>query len=172
MSTVPFARLPDDARLWVFAATHPLSAEDSAAVLQRVDRFIEGWLAHGRPVVGARELRYDRFLLVGADERASGVSGCSIDSLFHTLQAVERELGITLTDAAPVWFRGDAGEIHSVSRSRFREQITDGQVGEDTVVFNNAVTTVGDVRGGKWEVPLRESWHARAFRVGAGSRGE
>lgn len=170
MSIVSFSQLPDDARLWIFAATRPLSAAESAAVLERVDRFIEGWLAHGRPVVGARELRYDRFLLIGADERASGVSGCSIDSLFHTLQGVERELGVTLTEAAPVWYRGNAEEIHCVARSEFREHIANGRVGEDTIVFNNTVTTVGELRQDKWELPLRDSWHARAFRVGAGSR--
>ena len=29
-----------------------------------------------------------------------------------------------------------------------------------TVVFNNTVSTVGDLRGGRWEVPASESWHA------------
>lgn len=168
MSAVPFAQLPDDARLWVFAAPHPLDPSESEVLLKRVDGFLDGWLAHGRAVVGARELRDDRFLLVGADERASGVSGCSIDSLYHTLQEVERELDVTLTDSSLVWFHDEAGEIHALPRGEFRERVRAGEVDEDTVVFDNTVAAVGAVRGGRWELPMRDSWHARAFGI-AGS---
>jgi hypothetical protein len=48
--------------------------------------------------------------------------------------------------------------------------VQSGEVGEDTVVFNNTIATVGELLAGKWEVPLRESWHAQAF-VTAGDRG-
>jgi hypothetical protein len=42
-------------------------------------------------------------------------------------------------------------------------------VGEDTVVFDNTVATVGDLRAGKWERPFRDAWHAKAFPLGAAS---
>ena len=167
MSTVDFSLLPGDARVWVFPASRPLTADEEAGLLEGVDAFVERWLAHGRTVVGARELRYGRFLLVGADERATGVSGCSIDSLFHTLQEVEGELGVRFLDRARVWYRGEDGEIRSASRPEFRALVRAGEVGEETVVFDNAVTTVGEVRGGRWELPLRDSWHAQAFLAGA-----
>ena len=87
MPATAFDRLPDDARLWVFAASRDLTTDEAGALLGHVDGFLERWAAHGTPVVGARELRHGRFLLVAADERATGVSGCSIDSLFHSLAA-------------------------------------------------------------------------------------
>ena len=37
------------------------------------------------------------------------------------------------------------------------------RVGPDTTVFNNTLTSLGDVRAGRWEVPASDSWHARAF---------
>lgn len=166
MSTADFSRLPDDARVWIFSASRPLAAREAERLLERVDRFVEGWLAHGRPVVGGREWRHGRFLLVAADERATGVSGCSIDSLFHTLQAVGAELGAELLDRSGVWFRGADGEIRVVSRPEFRALARAGEVGEDTVVFNHTVGTVGEMRNGRWEVPLRDSWHAQAFPGG------
>lgn len=168
MSAVPFSELPDDARLWVFAAPRPLATAEAEALLEQVDRFLEGWLAHGRPVVGGRELRYDRFLFVAADERATGVSGCSIDTLYRMLQELEDELGVRLRDSSPVWYRTEDGSIRTVSRSEFRELARAGEVGEDTVVFDNTVRSVGAGRKG-WEIPLRESWHAKAFPVGAPS---
>lgn len=168
MSAVPFTDVPDDARLWVFAATRPLAPDQAAALLQRVDEHLRAWTAHGSPVVGARDLRHDRFLLVAADERATGVSGCSIDSLHRALQEVERETGVELLDRSPVWYREGEGAIRCVSRREFRALAEAGEVEEETVVFDNTVGTVGAVRAGAWETPLRESWHARAFPVRSG----
>ena len=124
MSAVAFAALPDDARVWIFSAARPLEENEAARLLQSVDAFLERWVAHGRPVVGARDLRHARFLLIAADERATGVSGCSIDYLFHTLQETERELDLSLLDPSRVDFRDannrstpSAGD-RSVSESR------------------------------------------------------
>lgn len=167
MSAVPFSDLPDHSRLWVFASPRPLSGAEADALLARVDRFIDGWLAHGREVRGGRDLRYDRFLLVAADEAATGVSGCSIDSLYHTLQQMEREMGVRLLDSSAVWFRAGDGEIYHAARHEFRERVRAGTADENTVVFNNTVASVGELREGHWETPARESWHAQAFRMGA-----
>lgn len=158
------AAMPDDARVWVFAAPRALSAEESARLLDRVDSFVGRWTAHGRPVVGAREWRYGRFLLLAADEAATGVSGCSIDSLYRVLSEAESELGVPLTDATLVWYRGPDGSIRSETRAEFRDRVRSGAVGDDTPVFDNTVSTVGGVRAGGWERPLRDSWHSRAFR--------
>ncbi len=155
--------MPSAARVWIFAAREPLSGPAQERVLQRTDQFLAGWAAHGRPVTGAREVKYDRFLVVAADEAASGVSGCSIDSLFHALAETERETGTTLTDQSLVWFRNSAGEIEALSRSEFRQLVRDGGAGADTTVFDHTIATVGDLSGGRWELPLRDSWHAQAF---------
>lgn len=167
MPQVPFAHLPDDARLWVFAADRALDEDEQAALLAHVDAFVAGWAAHGAPVVGGRELRHERFLLVAADERATGVSGCSTDTLFRTLGDVERALGVSLRDAGLVFWRDGTGQVRADPRAAFRSRAQAGEVGADTVVFDNTSPTVGDVRAGRWEVPMRDSWHGRAFR-GAG----
>ncbi len=161
--SVSFDQLPDDARVWVFAAARPLGEAESASLLRGVDEFVEGWAAHGAPVRGARDWRHGRFLLVGADERATGVSGCSIDSLFHALAAAEADTGISLRDSSLVFFRDASGEIRSVPRPEFRRLAAAGEVSDDTPVFDNTVTTVGAIRAGRWETRLRDSWHARAF---------
>src|SRR5688500_2038506 len=164
MPAVPFEHLPDAARLWVFAAARPLDQAQQSALLSHTDAFLDRWAAHGAPVVGGRELRHGRFLLVGSDERATGVSGCSIDTLFHTLGALEQQLGVPMRDSSLVYFRDEAGEIQAEPRPAFRQRAAAGGVAEDTVVFDNTIGTVGELRGG-WEKPLRDSWHARAFPI-------
>jgi hypothetical protein len=167
MPAIDFDRLPDDARVWVFAASRALSGAEQASLLSRVDDFLARWNAHGHPVVGARDLRHDQFLVLAADERATGVSGCSIDSLFGALRQVQQELGATLLDSTTVWFRDRDGHVRGLSRPEFRALARSGGVDADTVVFDNTVATVGDVRQGRWETALRDSWHARAFPLAA-----
>jgi hypothetical protein len=162
---ITFDQMPDHARLWVFAADHALESPAAVQLLERVDHFIAGWNAHGQPVVGSRDLTHRRFLLVAADEKATGVSGCSIDSLFRVLKAAEQEMGLNLLDSSLVHYRDPHGEIRSVSRAEFREAVQAGEVGPGTHVFDNTVDTVGALREGKWERPMAESWHARAFGV-------
>ena len=87
--SVPFTDLPDEARLWILASPEPVDADTSADLLARVDAFLEEWHAHGHPVVGGRDWRYDRFLMIAADEAATGVSGCSTDALFRVFKAAE-----------------------------------------------------------------------------------
>ena len=81
MPRIAFDQLPSDARLWIFAAERPLSAVERDRVLAETDAFIDQWTAHGVPLTAARDVRYDQFVLVGVDERAAGVSGCSVDAL-------------------------------------------------------------------------------------------
>ena len=162
MPRIAFDQLPPDARLWIFAAERPLSAMESSRVLEETDGFINEWMAHGVPLRAARDLRHNQFVLVGVDERAAGVSGCSIDALVRRMQQLESALGLELINNGPVLYReGEA--VVRVSRDRFAELAAAGTVGPNTRVFDNTLTRVGDLLAGKWEVKAGDSWHARAF---------
>jgi hypothetical protein len=165
------AAMPDAARLWIFAAPRALSEAEAESLLSRVDGFLTRWNAHGPRVGGAREWRHDHFLLIAADEEATGVSGCSIDSLFRVLKEAEAETGVSLLDSSRVWYRDSAGEVRSATRPEFRLLAEGGEVDAGTTVFDNTAATVGALRVGEWERPMRESWHGRAFPVGSGRAG-
>ena len=162
MPRVNFDQLPDDARLWIFPAARCLSEAEQAQLLMVVDRFIDQWGAHDVPLTAARELRYDRFLFVAVDQRKAGPSGCSIDALFRQTKALEQKIGIELVNHAPVVFRQGL-TIDRVPRDQFAELAAAGKVGLETTVFDNTLTCVGDIRAGRWETRLANSWHARAF---------
>lgn len=162
MPRVTFDELPGHSRLWVFAAERALTAGERARLLETVDTFLDDWQAHRHPLTSARDVRYDRFLLVAADEQAAGVSGCSIDALVREIKQLEAALGVRLVDHGPVLFR-DEQEIVRVARDEFASLVREGRVTPETAVFNNTVTRVEDVRAGRWEGPASASWHARAF---------
>ncbi|MFP3949213.1 MAG: ABC transporter ATPase [Longimicrobiales bacterium] len=158
MARTSFDDLPADARIWIFSTDRPLEPEERDRIDGAVEGFLEAWNAHGTPLRGAREWRYDRFLLVGVDQAAAPPSGCSIDALVRVFKDLERDLGVALLDRSPIWYRVD-DQIRCVSRLEFRELAEAGEVGPETVVFNGALTRMEDLREGEWEVPARESWH-------------
>lgn len=162
MPRIDFDDLPDSARIWIFAADRDLRPEEERLFLDAVDDFLDAWNAHGTLLEGARSWRYHRFLLVGVDEEAAPPSGCSIDALIRVLKKKERELDVGFLDNAPVWYRGRHG-IETAARADFRRMARDGEVTPETVVFDNTLTRMSDLREGEWETTARESWHGRAF---------
>lgn len=169
MPLVTFDQLPDNARLWIYAADRRLDPAEGAELLGALDGFLAEWKAHGEPLTVGRDWRYDQFLFVAVDESAAGASGCSIDALVHTLGQLEQRLGITLLDHGPVLFRY-GNRIERLPRPEFAELARRGGISADTVVFNNTLTRVGDVGAGRWETPARDSWHARAFGLAEHAR--
>ncbi len=162
MTDSVFDRLPENARIWVFGTERALPDRERSQLLASVEGFLGQWRAHGAPLSAARAWLHDRFLLVGVDESVTPPSGCSIDALVHTLKALEAEIGVTLVDNAPIYYRSANG-VERVSRARFRELAEEGEVTADTPVFDNSITRMAQFRGGAWEVPARQSWHGKAF---------
>ena len=162
MPRISFDKLPSDARLWIFAAERPLSPAEGARVLDETDAFIDQWMAHGVPLMAGRELRYDQFVLVGVDERAAGVSGCSIDALVRRMQQLERVLGLELVNNGPVLYR-EGESVVRVPRDRFAELAASGTVGPSTKSSTTPSPGLAICVAGKWEVKAAEAWHGRAF---------
>lgn len=160
MPLVAFESLPDDARVWVFASDRPIAGPDAERLLRAVDDYLARWQAHGEPLTVARTLTEDRFLTVAVDQRDAHASGCSVDGLFRTLKAVEREAGTSLVGAGRVHFRASDGTVQSVERADFADLAAAGRVAADTTVFDPTVTTLGDWRA-RFETRVGESWHAQ-----------
>lgn len=160
MPLVPFERLPDDARCWVFAARAPLDEVDEPRLLAAVDGFLLTWKAHGAPLTSARLFRDEHFLVVGVDERASDASGCSIDGLFRVLEKIEDGIGTSMIAGGQVYFRAPGGIVTNATRPQFEAMATMQEIDGDTPVFDTTVTTVGEFRA-RFERKARESWHAQ-----------
>ncbi len=158
MPLVPFATLPDDARVWVFASQAPLDEIDEPRLLAAVDGYLLTWKAHGAALTCAREFREEYFLAVGVDERASGASGCSVDGLFRVLQKIEDGIGTSMVGGGNVYFRDPTGLVVWCTRSQFELMAKLREVSGETPVFDLTVTTVAEFRA-RFERPANESWH-------------
>ena len=154
---------PGSTRIWIFGADRDLDGKEAADLLEAVDGFLSGWAAHGVPLRAAREWCYGRFLIVGADTQSTFPSGCSIDALVSVLKKTEDRLGVRFLGNEAVWYR-DAGErVRKASRPEFRALAQSGDISPTSVVFDNSITELAELRDGRWEGPAGERWHAAFF---------
>lgn len=161
MSYIPFDAMPERAKLWIFAADRPLPTAESDALAREMQSFVQSWLAHGHPVTGSCEMRYGQFLFIAADE-ASLPSGCATDEMMRRVRMLGETFGVEFLGMPRVQYR--AGErIVTTSRMDFGELAKAGSVERSTVVFDNTVPTIAELRAGKWELPAESAWHAKAF---------
>jgi hypothetical protein len=161
---IPFSQLPDNGRLWIFAADRILTGKEQEILETELPQFLAQWAAHGEAVDAAYELRHSQFLFIGASDTAANPSGCSIDTMTRFVRSLGERFGVNFMSSPLVFYR-DNGSVKTVDRPTFKDLVLNGRVNRNTLVINNMLTTVGDVRAGRWEVPARDSWHAQAFRL-------
>lgn len=160
MPLVPFASLPPDARVWVFAASRALDDDEATRLLAPVDAYLAQWKAHGAPLTVGRDWRDARFLAVGVDQHTAGASGCSIDALYRTLQQLEGTLGTSLVAGGRVFWRGGDGIVQGGTRDAFAAAAARGEITRETPVFDTTVATVARYAEA-FECPAAGSWHAQ-----------
>lgn len=150
-------------RVWIYQANRFFTAHELELLNSYLTDFIKQWSAHGDKLLGSFEIKYDLFIVLKVDESQAMVTGCSIDKSVHLLKEIANKLNVDLFDRTLIAFRLDNTEsIQLVSRDQFEVLITQGSVTDTTIVFNNMVTT-GEEFNTKWEVPLKDSWHAQVF---------
>ncbi|MCG8469806.1 MAG: hypothetical protein MJB57_16635 [Gemmatimonadetes bacterium] len=159
--SVPIEALPDDARVWVYGSNRRLDDTEVAAVRDDLTSFVDRWTAHGAQLEAAADVIENRFVIVAVDERAASASGCSIDAMVHHLAELEGRLSCSLLDSTRIFYREDTGDIEAVDRAAFREVAAAGALGAETRVFDPTLATLGELRAGKLERPLADSWHRR-----------
>lgn len=150
-------------RIWIYQSNQELSQAQEQRILEDMGAFLEQWKAHGKPLSAGVEVRFRRFVVIRLDERAAKATGCSIDRCVRELKSLQEALGIDLFDRMQVAYR-DKDTLKVVSRAAFKDLIQQGIVHADTIVFNNMVDNTEDYAQ-RWELPLKDSWHARVFKL-------
>lgn len=158
-----FPTLPDDARVWIYVANRPLTADEQEDLQAHLEDFIEDWSSHGRPVDGAVDVLHKRFIVLVATLTEGDISGCGIDASVHAIEDVAQQLNIEWVPTLDIVYRDADGHVQHCSRATFRALAEEETVTAETPVFDPSITTLGALRDGQFEQPAGASWHARAF---------
>jgi thiosulfate sulfurtransferase len=156
--------LPETARVWIYGAEEALTVTQCQALKAHMEGFLAEWNSHQQKVMPGWQLVHDQFVIISADETTMNISGCSIDSMFHALEAFNRASGLKFASSGnQVFYRDNTGVVCCVDRPTFGKLAKQGAVTEETIVFNNVIQTVGEFVALRWEVPMRDSWHMEVF---------
>src|SRR5688500_12505179 len=129
---VPFSNLPAAARIWIFQASRPFTADELISVEAKLRRFSDEWAVHGSPLDTSFTLKFDQFIVLAADESRQSASGCSIDSSVRVLKEIEQSMGIELLDRNQVAFKTYKG-ILLVPVQELKQKFQAGILNEDSL---------------------------------------
>lgn len=153
-----FLDYPAESKLWIFMAERQLSGVEADVVKTFMTQFVPQWKAHSDALKAGFELIEDRFLVVVVDETPAAASGCSIDSLTRFIKEIESKTGVSFTNRMLVTYQQNS-EFITNSLSDFKKKVKNGQLADDTIIYNNSVATLSDFWD-NWEQPLNKSWAA------------
>ena len=160
MTTDHLAGLPagfdSSSRVWIYQGHRPFTAEEAGQIRALLESFIQSWVSHGTPVKGFGGIAYDQFVILMADETASGVSGCSTDSSVHLIKQIEQQTDVRLFDRVNLAFYID-GQVRLIPLTRLPEALNAGEITRHTLYFNNTIQTKEELET-SWPVQLKDSW--------------
>lgn len=156
---VPFETLPSEARVWVYQSSRPFSPGEMRIVEDQLHQFTNEWSVHGMPLNTSFKVEYNQFIILAADESHQNASGCSIDGSVRTLKSVEQTIGVQLFDRNLVAFK-QGEEVMTISLKEIKEKFTDGTLNENSLTFNNLVSTRSAFEA-EWLLPVKQTWLKR-----------
>jgi len=134
---------------------------EALMIEEMLENFVKDWKSHGTPVKGYANLYYGQFIVLIADESATGVSGCSTDSSVRLIKDIEQRFGVAMFDRLNLaFFVKD--KVQMVPMSQLPYALENGFLNGESLYFNNTVQTKDELAE-KWLIPLRESWLAGRF---------
>jgi hypothetical protein len=159
--------LPEDfagsSRVWIYQSPRLFLLSEALAIEEMLETFVREWKSHGVPVKGYGNLFYGQFIVLMADETATGVSGCSTDGSVRLVKKIEQRFGVNLFDRLMLAFR-IKDKVQMVPLSQLPYALENGFINEETPYFNNTVQTKEELES-NWLIPLKDSWLAGRFLV-------
>lgn len=148
-------------RVWIYQCNRLFTVTEAIQVEDLLEQFTAGWNSHGTPVKGWASLFFGRFLVLMADETATGVSGCSTDSSVRLVKQMEQLFSVTLFDRQLLAFI-IKDNIQLLPLPQVQYAINNNFVQPDTVYFNNLVQTKEELEN-NWMIPVKDSWLGKRF---------
>ena len=146
----------DDSRVWIYQCSRVLSMSEAIEVEELLKNFVNSWKSHGDPVKGNANLLFGQFIVLMADETATGVGGCSTDSSVRLIREIEQKFNVMMFDRLSLAFV-IKDQIALLPMNQLTYAMENHFIDADTLYFNNTVLTKSDLLQ-NWVVPVKESW--------------
>jgi hypothetical protein len=145
-----------DSRVWIYQSDRIFNQKELVAIQDKLNVFVVGWTSHGAKVKGFATIYADAFVIIMADEKQTGVSGCSTDSSVRTIKEIEAAHQLNLFDRLNCCFLIDEKIVY-IHLSKIQQAFDSKIINENSLYFNNTVLTKKQLIE-NWILPLKESW--------------
>ena len=147
-------------RVWVYQSSRLFAMSEALQMEDMMLSFAQNWKSHGTPVKGYANLFFGRFIVLMADETATGVSGCSTDSSVRFIKEIEQLFpGVQMFDRQMLAFVIKE-KIELLPLSQLAYAWNNGFITPDTLYFNNLVQNKEELEN-NWLIPVKDSWLAK-----------
>jgi len=152
-----------DSRVWIYQSSRLFTMSEALAIEDLLNDFTDKWLSHGTPVKGAGYLFFGQFIILMADEKATGVSGCSTDSSVRLIKDIEQHFGVNMFDRTTLAFVVK-DKVQLLPLSQLQYAFDNRFIDSHTIYFNNLVQTKEELEN-NWLVPIKDSWLSKKIIV-------
>lgn len=151
-----------DSRVWIYQSSRMFSLGEAIQIEDLLNHFVENWKSHGTPVKGFGTMFFGQFIVLMADEQATGVSGCSTDSSVRLIKEIEQLYKVSMFDRQNLAFvRKEKIELLPLGQLQYA--FDNGFLQADSLYINNLVQTKEELEQ-KWLIPVKESWLAKRVK--------
>lgn len=152
-----------DSRVWIYQSSRLFGMAEAFQIEDLLNEFTSNWLSHGSPVKGAGYLFFGQFIILMADEKATGVSGCSTDSSVRLIKNIEQKFGVNMFDRTTLAFV-IKDKVQLLPLSQLQYAFNNGFINSHTLYFNNLVQTKEELEN-RWIISIKDSWLSKKITV-------
>jgi hypothetical protein len=160
--------IPEDfsasSRVWIYQANRLFLFNEALQLETILQEFSDSWQSHGIPVKGYANLLFGQFIVLMADETATGVSGCSTDSSVRLMKKIESHFNVELFNRHLLAFVVN-DKVQVLPLPQLQYAIENNYISGDTLYFNNLVQTKDELLH-KWLIPVKQSWLQNRLKLG------
>lgn len=153
----------ESSRVWIYQSSRIFGLGEALDIEERLEKFITNWQAHGAPVKGYANLFFGQFIVLVADETATGVSGCSTDSSVRIIKQIETDFKVSMFDRQNLAFLVK-DKVQLLPLAQIAYALENNLIDPDTIYFNNLVSNFKELKE-KWLCPIKNSWLSTRLKL-------
>ena len=150
------AEFNESSKVWIYQSSRLFLMSEALEIETILEQFVTTWKSHGDPVKGYGNLFFGQFIVLMADETATGVSGCSTDGSVRVVKEIEQQFSVQCFERQTLAFIVK-DKIQLLPLSQLSYAAENEFIEANTLYFNNTVLTKKELLQ-NWIIPIKDSW--------------
>lgn len=153
----------DNSKVWIYQSNRLFTIPEAFELDDMLQDFVSNWKSHAAEVMGYANLFFGQFIILMADETASGVSGCSTDSSVRLIRSIEKKYSVQLFERENLAFIIN-DKVELLPLHQLNNALENNFINTNTLYFNNTVLSKKELLN-NWIIPLSKSWLAKKVKM-------